>query len=87
MNTYNATVIKTGNSIALRVPIQYANDAKILPGDKVRLNLPIKVKKQNHTKIKQLFTKLQEIKAFKSIVNPTQWQKDIRTDRNLLKNK
>ena len=87
MNTYTATVIKTGNSVALRVPKQYAQDAMLNPGDKVRLSLPTKLKKQNHAKIKQLIEKLQEIKAYSSIHDATIWQREIRRDRPLIRSK
>jgi antitoxin component of MazEF toxin-antitoxin module len=83
MNTYTATVIKTGNSVALRVPKQYAQDAKLTPGDKVRLPLPTKHKPQDHAKIKRLISKLQEMHAYQSIVDPVAWQQENRQDRSL----
>lgn len=84
MNTYTATVIKTGNSLALRVPKQYSLDAKLIPGEKVSLKLPTKVKQQNHSKIKRLIGKLQELESFKTIADPVGWQREIRKDRPLL---
>lgn len=87
MSTYTATVIKTGNSVALRVPKQYAQEAQIIPGDKVRLALPTKLKQQNHEKIKQLIEKLQEINAYNTITDPVTWQRKIRQDRPLFKKK
>ncbi len=86
MNTYTATVIKTGNSVALRVPKQYAQDAQLTPGEKVRLSLPTKLKQQDHVKIKQLINKLQEIKAYSNIKDIPTWQREIRKDRPLQKN-
>jgi len=85
MSTYTATVIKTGNSVALRVPKQYAQDAQLTPGEKVRLSLPTKLKQQDHTKIKNLIEKLQKIRAYASIKDPAKWQHEIRQDRPLLK--
>jgi antitoxin component of MazEF toxin-antitoxin module len=83
MNKYKATVVKTGNSLALRVPKQYAVDAQLQPGDKVVLPLPTKVKPQDHAKIIRLIGKLQELHAYSSIVDPAAWQRDIRQDRPL----
>jgi antitoxin component of MazEF toxin-antitoxin module len=84
MSIYEATVIKTGNSIALRVPKRYAQDADITPGDKVNLKLPQKHRYQNHLKIQQIITKLQAVNGYKSIADPVKWQKEIRTDRKLV---
>jgi antitoxin component of MazEF toxin-antitoxin module len=78
-----ATVIKTGNSIALRVPKQYADAAQLLPGDKVNLPLPARIKEQDHKKIERLIDKLQELHAYESIPDPTKWQQEIRQDRSL----
>ncbi|HKU18645.1 MAG TPA: hypothetical protein VJP80_05205 [Candidatus Saccharimonadales bacterium] len=83
MNTYTATVIKTGNSVALRVPKQYADAAKLVPGDKVNLQLPSKQKEQDHAKIKRIVEKLQELHAYGSIKDPAAWQREIRQDRPL----
>ncbi len=78
---YTATVIQTGNSIALRVPKQYVLDADISPGDKVQLGLPTKQKAQNHEKIMQLIEKLQQLRAYSSISDPVAWQREIRRER------
>lgn len=83
MNIYTATVIKTGNSVALRVPKQYADAAKLVPGDKVNLQLPSKQKEQDRAKIKRIVEKLQELHAYSSIENPSAWQREIRQDRPL----
>lgn len=69
--------------LALRVPKQYADDAKLTPGDKVSLNLPVKQKEQDRAKIKRLIAKLQALDAYGSIANPVSWQKDMRQDRSL----
>ena len=83
MNTYIATVIKTGNSIALRVPKQYASVAGLTPGDKVNLPLPNKQKEQDHEKIGRLIEKLKELHAYNSIKDPIAWQREIRQDREI----
>ena len=83
MDRYIATVIRTGNSIALRVPKQYVLDAKLVPGEKVSLGLPTKQKPQDPTKIARLIAKLQQLHAFGAISDPTAWQREIRRDRPL----
>lgn len=83
MNNYTATVIKTGNSLALRIPKEYAQEANLIPGEKVTLPLPTKQKQQNRAKIKHLIKKLQEVHAYSTITNPVAWQQEIRSDRKL----
>ena len=83
MNTYNATVIKTGNSIALRVPKEYAKDAHLVPGNKVLLPLPVKQKKQDRAKIERIVVKLQGMHAYGDIKDPIAWQRGLRQDRVL----
>lgn len=83
MNRYTATVIKTGNSVALRVPKEYASDAHLTPGDKVLLPLPTKPKKQDRAKITRIVTKLQELHAYSDIKDPVEWQRKLRQDRKL----
>ena len=83
MSSYTATVIKTGNSLALRVPKEYAQEAHLIPGEKVKLPLPTKQKQQNRTRIKQLIAKLHEIHAYQGIADPLAWQRNLRTDRSL----
>jgi len=83
MNTYTATVIKTGNSVALRVPKEYAVDARLALGDKVLLPLPSKKKKQDRAKIVRIVAKLQELHAYAAIENPVAWQHELREDRKL----
>jgi antitoxin component of MazEF toxin-antitoxin module len=83
MNTYTATVIKTGNSIALRVPKEYAMDAHLTPGDKVLLPLPSKQKKQDRAKIARIIAKLNELHAYGAIKDPIVWQRELRKDRAL----
>ena len=83
MGRYIATVIRTGNSIALRVPKQYVLDAKLEPGEKVSLALPTKQKPQDHAKIARLIAGLQELRAYSAIPDPAAWQREMRKDRRL----
>lgn len=83
MNKYITTVIKTGNSYALRVPKKYVEDAKLELGQKATIQLPIAQPKQNREKIQQAFRQLQEIGAYKTIDDPVAWQREIRKDRPL----
>jgi antitoxin component of MazEF toxin-antitoxin module len=83
MNTYKATVIKTGNSMALRVPKEYATEAQLTPGDKVLLPLPSKQKKQDRAKIARIVAKLKELNAYSEIKDPVAWQRELREDRKL----
>lgn len=83
MSKYTATVIKTGNSYALRVPKSYIEDAKLSMGDKADLSLPQKYKPQDRAKIQALWKELQALKPFRSISDPVAWQREIRKDRPL----
>ena len=83
MNRYTSTVIKTGNSYALRVPKQYIDDAKLKLGQKATIQLPILEVKQDRKRIQVLFKQLQELGAFKGIKDPSAWQREIRKDRPL----
>lgn len=84
MSIYTATVIKTGNSYALRVPKKYADENKFKVGEKVIIS-PVSrpMKNQNRDAIQKAFKELQEIGAFKSIKDPVAWQREIREDRPL----
>ena len=81
MNRYTSTVIKTGNSYALRVPKQYINDARLHLGQKATIQLPITEVKQDRKRIQTLFKQLQELGAFGGIKDPATWQQEIRKDR------
>lgn len=84
MSNYTATVIKTGNSYALRVPKAYVEDAKLRLGDKAALALPRRaLGTQNHAKIQKILAELQANRAFKDIKDPVAWQREIRKDRPL----
>ena len=86
MSKYIATVIKTGNSYALRVPKAYVEDAHLGLGDKATIGLPVSTKPQDRAKIQKLLEQLQNIESsggLKSIVDPVAWQREIRRDRAL----
>jgi antitoxin component of MazEF toxin-antitoxin module len=83
MSKYTATVIRTGNSYALRVPKAYIEDARLTLGDKADLALPQKHKVQDDEKIQKLWKELQALKPFRSIKDPVAWQREIRKDRRL----
>jgi antitoxin component of MazEF toxin-antitoxin module len=83
MSNYIATVIKTGNSYALRVPKKYVEDAQLVLGQKATIQLPTPQPKQDRKRIQELLKQLQEIGAYKDIKDPVAWQRDIRKDRPL----
>ena len=85
MSNYIATVIKTGNSLALRVPKQYATDAGLNPGDKVGIKLAQKQRTQDRKKIQKIIIRLQENRTYSSIADPVKWQHEIRKDRPIIK--
>jgi antitoxin component of MazEF toxin-antitoxin module len=85
MNKYTATVIKTGNSYALRVPKQYVDDAALTLGQKVQVSEPLLAPKaQNRKAIQQAIKRLQQVHAYSDIKDPVAWQREIRKDRPLL---
>ena len=83
MSTYSTTVIKTGNSYALRVPKQYIEDANLRLGQKVSIPLPLTETVQNRQRIQSLLKQLQELGAYQDIQDPRAWQKEIRAERQL----
>ena len=83
MSTYIATVFKTGNSYALRVPKKYIEEGNLELGQKATIQLPIIQLKQDHKRIQELLRQLQEIGAYKDIKDPGKWQREIRIDRSL----
>lgn len=83
MSKYTATVIKTGNSYALRVPKRYVEDARLELGQKADIELPTPQPKQDRKRVQQLLKELQEISAYKVIKNPVAWQREMRKDRPL----
>lgn len=83
MSKYTATVIKTGNSYALRVPKKYVEDAQLKLGQKADIELPTPQPKQDRKRIQHLLKELQEIRAYNDINNPVAWQRKLRQDRSL----
>jgi len=83
MSKYTATVIKTGNSYALRVPKKYVEDAQLKLGQKADIELPTPQPKQDRNRIQQLLKELQESEAYNDIADPIAWQRKIREDRSL----
>ena len=83
MSIYTTTVIKTGNSYALRVPKQYIEDANLQLGQKVSIPLPLTETVQNRQRIQSLLKQLQELGAYQDIQDPRAWQKEIRAERQL----
>ena len=83
MNTYSTTVIKTGNSYALRIPKKYIEDAKLHLGQKISIALPLAEVVQDRQRVQSLLTQLQELGAYGDIQDPAAWQREIRTERQL----
>jgi len=83
MSTYSTTVIKTGNSYALRVPKQYIEDAKLQLGQKVSIPLPLIETVQDRQRIQSLLKQLRELGAYQDVHDPVAWQKEIRAERQL----
>lgn len=83
MSNYIVTVIKTGNSYALRVPKKYIDDAKLQLGQKTTIGLPSPVPQQNRKRIQEVLQQLQAAGAYGGIDDPVQWQRELRQDRRL----
>lgn len=84
MNTYTATVIKTGNSYALRVPKAYVENAHLGLGQKVCVTPPVtSTTKHDPEAVKRAVRNLQTTNGFRDIKDPAAWQREIRKDRTL----
>lgn len=84
MSNYIATIIKTGNSYALRVPKSYIENAKLELGQKVQIGSPVVTPKEyNPEAVKKAIRNLQAQAAFSAIKDPVAWQRAIRKDRPL----
>lgn len=83
MSSYISTVIKTGNSYALRVPKEYIKHAELQLGDKAEILLPVKHKSPNRERILKIIEKLQSMHALSEIKDPVAWQRAVRKDRIL----
>lgn len=84
MSSYTATVIKTGNSYALRVPKAYIEQAKLVLGQRVQVAPPaVASKVYDPVAARRAVRNLQAVGAFRAIKNPVTWQRSIRRDRPL----
>ena len=83
MSNYTVTVIKTGNSYALRVPKKYVDDAHLQTGQKTVIALPIPEPKQDRKRIQEIIRRLQTLGAYGDVKDPVAWQRGIRKDRPL----
>ncbi len=83
MNKYTATVIKTGNSYALRVPKKYVEDAALVLGQKIQVSDPLPdTQTQDRKSIQRAIRNLQNIHAYSDIGDPVAWQREIRKERH-----
>ncbi len=84
MSKYTVTVIKTGNSYALRVPKEYVEQSKLVLGQKIQVGEPLAaVKQYDPQAVKHAVRNLQQVSAFRTIKDPVAWQREIRKDRRL----
>lgn len=81
MRNYIATVIKSGNSYALRVPKEYVDSNNLKLGQKVKLANDPSIKKGNVAQAMQALQKLADTKgSMKSISDPVAWQAALRDE-------
>ncbi len=80
MNSKNtATVIKSGNSYALRIPKSYAVNNNLKIGEKIHLPTPMVVPtKTNHQEFQKVVKELQKLKLYSKIKDPVAWQRQQR---------
>ncbi len=83
MSNYVATVIKTGNSYALRVPKEYIDAGGLKLGQKLQLPPAQLEQKYDPVAFNKALKALQAMKPFKGIKDPVAWQREIRKDRPL----
>lgn len=84
MSKYIATVIKTGNSYALRVPKSYYDNFNLAVGQKIQVEQPVSdAVVFDATSFQKAVKKLQETSAYSAINDPVAWQREIRKDRQL----
>lgn len=84
MSNYTATIIRTGNSYALRVPKSYIENSKLELGQKVQIGARMVLPKEYDPEaVKRAVRNLQAIGAFSTIKDPVAWQREIRKDRSL----
>ncbi len=80
MSNYTATVIKSGNSYALRIPKQMILDKKLELGQKVKISNLQKQETQNHQKVIDALKALNKIGVFRDIKDPVAWQRETRKE-------
>jgi antitoxin component of MazEF toxin-antitoxin module len=84
MSNYIATVIKTGNSYALRVPKAYMEAGELKLGQKVQLGEPeLAPRAFNHEAFIEAMKAVQELNPYRDIEDPVAWQRETRKDRPL----
>lgn len=84
MSNYIATVIKTGNSYALRVPKAYVDEHALKLGQKVSIDEPRPVRKEfNREAFIAAMREVQKLNPYRDIEDPVAWQREIRKDRPL----
>ena len=87
MSNYIATVIKTGNSYALRVPKAYVEARDLQVGQKVTIDLPVQESRPYHQQDHEAFIKamreVQKLNPYRDIEDPVAWQRELRKDRPL----
>jgi antitoxin component of MazEF toxin-antitoxin module len=80
MSKYFATVIKTGNSYALRIPKEYVDINDLHLGQKVKLPENLKVRQGNVADAVSGLQRLAEKGSMKSISDPVAWQRAMRDE-------
>lgn len=81
MNMYTATVIKSGNSYALRIPKRLAEDAHLEVGQKVEIPAPAVQRRGNAAGALAKLQKLADEKgSMPSISDAAAWQRAIRDE-------
>lgn len=84
MSKYIATVIKTGNSYALRVPKAYVDSGDLKLGQKVQLDEPrLADQTFNREAFVAAMKEVQKLNPYRDIKDPVAWQREIRRDRPL----
>lgn len=84
MRTTSATVIKTGNSYALRVPKSYAERNNLRSGSRVMLPDP-QVTGGTLTNLQSVIKAVNrkgQVNVWDKIADPAQWQQSERSDWN-----
>ena len=78
-----ATVIKSGNSYALRIPKVYADKNRLQLGNKIRLAPPLPlIRKTNHIELQKQLKEIQKLSIYKNIKDPVKWQREQRERSN-----